>query len=509
MKYKNRIGLGALIFLSVSSFQIQAKPSHEPHRPKKGHAKQLVQIQTAVDIQLQEIVAGQNLSSTIPELSALPHISEPIPQLGMKLFFSKALGAEKTVACASCHHPRLGGADGLSLPIGTNAVNPDIIGPLRLTSDTINIPRNSPTIFNVGLANSSLFWDGRVQRITTTDTSGTEISGITTPDSGFGIIDERVGNDLVGALSRFPVTSREEMRGQAFPNALDNQSVREHLAQRIGNYGELANELDKNEWLKEFRQAFNSNDASQSLITFDSIAFALGQYQASVNLVNSPWHDYLRGNQNAMTQAQKRGAALFFTQISDGGAGCVNCHGGTRFSNDGFFNLAFPQFGIGLNEHNSDEGRFLIDSEQRNMFAFRVPSLLNVELTAPYGHSGAYETLEEVVAHYVDPQSAISGFFEKGGACGLRQFTQDQHCQSLNNNALENSQTALNLLQLSPFVAPPLNTNQQADLVAFLKSLTDKCAKDSRCIRRFEPSPRTPDPDNLRLKVQNIILGRT
>ncbi|KZN60143.1 hypothetical protein N473_24505 [Pseudoalteromonas luteoviolacea CPMOR-1] len=508
MKYKNLAYLGALILFNAPSSNLYAKPSHDHNKPKKTFRHNVIQTQTEVDIRLQEIVTQQNLQATLPDTSSLPNIMDPLPQLGMKLFFSKALGGEKTVACASCHHPRLGGADGLSLPIGTNAVDPDIIGPLRLTADSINIPRNSPTIFNVGLANSSLFWDGRIQRFTTTDANGQQIEVISTPDSGFQVVDEKVGNDLVGALSRFPVTSVEEMRGQAFPDAFDNQSVREHIAQRLGNYGSQTDQLEKNQWLLEFRRAFNSSESAESLITFDSITLALGKYQSSVNLINSPWNAYLRGNQNAMTQAQKRGATLFFTQISEEGAGCVNCHGGSRFSNDGFFNLAFPQFGIGLDEQNADLGRFNIDSQQRNSFSFRVPSLLNVELTAPYGHSGAYETLEEVVAHYVDPESAIGQFFERGGACGLSQFKNDISCQTLNHNAESNSQSALALLQLSPFVAAPLDAAQQSDLVEFLKALTDRCAEDPRCVRKFEPNPHEPDPDNLRLKVQKAIVGQ-
>ncbi|MDK1288031.1 cytochrome-c peroxidase [Pseudoalteromonas umbrosa] len=506
MKIKNISNLGVLALLSLSSYQLCAKPTHEPKK-HPNNKKHIVKIQTEADIRLQEIVAQQNLTETIPNISNQPILSHPVSQLGMKLFFSKALGGEKTVACASCHHPRLGGADGLSFPIGTNAVDPDIIGPLRLSSDTINIPRNSPTIFNVGLSNSSLFWDGRVERFTITDIQGNEQEVISTPDSGFGVADLNVGNDLVGALSRFPVTSVEEMRGAAFENAFNNQSVREHLAERLGNYGSGSDDLEKNNWLNEFRRAFNSTDNAESLITFDSIALALGQYQSSVNLINSPWNAYLKGNLNALSQAQKRGATLFFSQISEGGAGCVNCHGGSRFSNDGFFNLAFPQFGIGTSEQNADQGRFNIDPQQRNMFAFKVPSLLNVELTAPYGHSGAYETLEEVVAHYVDPANAINDFFSKGGACGLSQFKNDASCETLNTNAQDNSQQALALLQLSPFVAPPLDANQQSDLVQFLKALTDKCAKDHRCVRKFEPAAKSPDPDNLRLKVEKAILG--
>ncbi|WP_249930419.1 cytochrome-c peroxidase [Pseudoalteromonas aurantia] len=406
------------------------------------------------------------------------------------------------VACASCHHPKLGGGDSLSLPIGVNAVDADTVGLSRQAmNDEIDISRNSPTIFNVGLATQALFWDGRVEQVSQVDEAGKNSTFISTPDSGFGMADKNAGESLVEALSRFPVTSVQEMRGNAFVDASSNQDVRSHLAQRIGDYGVESGGLATNAWLAEFRKAFNSEADAQSLITFDNIDLALGQYQSSFILVNNDWSRYVKGNNNALKPAQKRGAKRFFTQAAEGGAGCVNCHGGERFTNDRFFNLAFPQYGIGKSDDNVDLGRGLIDPQIQNQFAFRVPSLLNIDLTAPYGHAGAYETLEQVVAHYVDPAIAIDAFFERGGACGLKQFAQTSKCESLNENAQVNSQMALTLLQSSPFVAAPLNSAQQKDLVAFLRALTDNCAKDTRCLQKWLPGTTAVDPDNLRLNV--------
>ncbi|WP_249348235.1 hypothetical protein [Pseudoalteromonas aurantia] len=153
--------------------------------------------------------------------------------------------------------------------------------------------------------------------------------------------DSNAGESLVEALSRFPVTSVQEMRGNAFVDASSNQDVRSHLAQRIGDYGVESGGLATNAWLAEFRKAFNSEADAQSLITFDNIDLALGQYQPSFILVDNDWSRYVKGNNNALKPAQKRGAKLFFTQAAEGGAGCVNCHGGERFTNDRFFNLPF------------------------------------------------------------------------------------------------------------------------------------------------------------------------
>ncbi|WP_275557192.1 cytochrome c peroxidase [Pseudoalteromonas sp. J010] len=487
----------AVLLTALTCLPVLAQHKRLPPPPKQAPLSTL-------DIELSALIANHGITGKVLGTEELPKISEPIAQLGMQLFFTKALGGEKSVACASCHDPRLGGADGLSLPIGTNALDVDVVGPGRqAVNDEINIPRNSPTIFNSGLANSALFWDGRVQRITITDEAGNESSFISTPDSGFNQPDPNAADSLVATLSRFPVTSREEMRGEAFENATTNEQVRAHIAQRIGDYGEEAGSLATNDWLHAFRNAFNSQADAQSLITFDSIAFALGQYQASFVMVNTSWHRYARGDRSALNEQQKRGAKLFFTPVNEGGAGCVACHSGEQFTNNGFFNLAFPQYGIGTQENRADIGRAAIDSTPRNQFAFRVPSLINIALTAPYGHAGAYETLEQVVDHYSNPEQTIERFFQQGGACGLKQFALSAQCDTLNLQARENSEAALTLLRQSPFVAANLAPQQKQDLVAFLHTLTDKCAKDLQCVKRWVPSRNTPDPDNLRLRAHH------
>ena len=80
---------------------------------------------TPVDLDgmLRPILAAQGLTGDPTTGRNLPDISDPLAQLGKKLFFSKSLSGDLDVACASCHHPALGGADGLSLPVGVGAVD--------------------------------------------------------------------------------------------------------------------------------------------------------------------------------------------------------------------------------------------------------------------------------------------------------------------------------------------------------------------------------------------------
>src|SRR5690606_40245218 len=60
---------------------------------------------------------------------------DPLPRLGKLLFFSKSLSGDFDTACASCHHPALGGGDDLALPVGTGAIDPDVVGPGRGRSE--------------------------------------------------------------------------------------------------------------------------------------------------------------------------------------------------------------------------------------------------------------------------------------------------------------------------------------------------------------------------------------
>ncbi|HBC20167.1 MAG TPA: cytochrome-c peroxidase, partial [Alcanivorax sp.] len=115
---------------------------------------------------------------------------------GMQLFFSKGLGGDLDSACVSCHHPMLGGGDDLSLSIGVEAVQPDLLGPGRLHLSTgthfdggPTVPRNAPSTFNIVFYDEVLFHDGRVESLDKTAGLNGAGGGIRTPDSAFGVAD--------------------------------------------------------------------------------------------------------------------------------------------------------------------------------------------------------------------------------------------------------------------------------------------------------------------------------
>ena len=139
-------------------------------------------------------------------------------------------------------------------------------------------------------------------------------------------------------------------------------------------------------------------------------------------------------------------------------------------------------------------------------YRFRTPSLLNIALTAPYGHAGAYEDLQEVLRHYNNPRDTVEDFFADGGACSLEQFADLANCDALYPAAQNNSELALDKLadernrNISDFPNLNLNNNERQQIVAFLQALTDPCAADRNCIAPWI-APLDDGPDGQQLNA--------
>jgi len=464
------------------------------------------------DTELDVIILDQNLTGNPASERDLPDISDPVAQLGMALFYSKSLGGAMDAACVTCHHPGLGGGDGLSFPVGVDSLDPDVLGLGRTNSANLPIvPRNAPSVFNAGLWDSGLFFDSRVESLGKENKANGAVSPIRTPDSDFLIADVNAGENLVMAQSKFPVTSSEEMKTEDFENGSTNDVIRDHLAARLGDYGVGEGELSTNAWLEEFQTAFVSSEGAEVLVTFDNIAYALGEFERSMVFVDTPWHQYVNGDLLAISEDQKQGAILFFTPVNEGGAGCSGCHRGDVFSDEQHHVIAFPQIGVGKGDGNNDDfGRERETGNPADRYHFRTASLLNVALTAPYGHAGTYQTLEEVVRHYVNPVASVNAFFDRGGWCQLPQYQSIGNCETLYPDSIANSRLALQKLgqerqvMATPFISPALNDIQIAQLVSFLESLTDDCAGDRECLSGWVPGAGDNGPDENQLNAVDV-----
>ena len=427
-----------------------------------------------IDGKLKTIISDLNLNGDPSLGREIPIIYSPESQLGMKLFFSKDLGGDSDVACASCHHPTLGGGDDLALPLGVGALNSDLLGPGRKLSSHVgpNVPRNSPSTFNVSLWDESLFWDGRVESLgKTAKMNGGDGLGIRTPDSVFGQADPLASENLTSAQARFPVTSNAEMRGDKFEARKGNEDVRKALAERLSK---------KDAWRREFENVYGNDQ-----ITFQKIASAIAQYENSQTFVKSPWSEYVAGKLSAISPAAKRGALTFFTSRDKGGAGCVDCHSGDFFTDEKFHTIAVPQIGEGKGDGlygDDDFGRFRETGDPLDMYAFRTPTLLNVEVTGPYGHSGAFKTLEEVVEHHLNVATSMAKFDANKLEAGI-------NTENWEENTLNALITLNALREAGADTVYNVSYDELTilDLVEFLKTLSDPCVKDRQCLDPWIP----------------------
>lgn len=119
---------------------------------------------------------------------------------------------------------------------------------------------------------------------------------------------------------------------------------------------------------------------------------AIASFERTLISGHSPYDQYaFEHKPEALSESEKRGMALFFSEKT----GCSNCHSGFNFTNYTFENN-------GLYQTFTDEGRYRITLEPSDIGKFKVPTLRNIALTAPYMHDGSLQTLEDVVSHYIN-----------------------------------------------------------------------------------------------------------
>jgi cytochrome c peroxidase len=313
-------------------------------------------------------------------------------RLGQALAFDKILSGNRDISCMTCHVGSLGTGDGRSLSIGQGATG---LGLARVHPDGAFIPRNAPPAFNLH-AMESMFWDGRVVR----DAGGHFV----TPAK------QRVNPNMtrafefgsLSALPLFPVLSREEMRaggGNELAAVSDKQpqQVWNRLMDRLGRV---------REYRRMFEAAYPGTNFPQMNFGHASNAIA-GFLTDRLAFTDSPWDRFLAGDDGALTEVQLRGARNFLA------ARCSICHNGPALTDNRFHNVAVAQFGPGTGDGPSrrdDFGRMRVTGRPEDRYAFRTPPLRNVELTAPYGHDGAFFSLREFVAHYSESDLKLWSF---------------------------------------------------------------------------------------------------
>jgi cytochrome c peroxidase len=219
------------------------------------------------------------------------------------------------------------------------------------------------------------------------------------------------------------------LRDQALQPIQDPLEMNETLENVV-----LKLEIDQ-KYKDQFVRAFGDDT-----ITSQRIALAIEQFELTLISNNSKFDQFQRGEVQ-LTDSEERGRKLFFQEVDpftgQKGGECFHCHGGFNFTNDQFMNN-----GLDAEADFTDAGRFMVTHNPMDRARFKVPSLRNVELTAPYMHDGRFATLEEVLEHY--------------------------------NTQVKNSPTVDEVLfhSLEPG-GLQLTQDEKDDIIAFLKTLTD------------------------------------
>jgi cytochrome c peroxidase len=327
----------------------------------------------------------------LPSVPADNPMSVAKVELGRRLFYDQRMSVNGRESCASCHKQQLAFTDGRAQAEGST-------GQLH--------PRSSMSLANVAY-NPSLTWDDPAMRR----------------------LEEQA---LIPILGTEPVELGLKGSEARFLSDLRRDPIYQPL----------------------FREAFGGD---AELYTMNNVAKALAAFERTIISVRSPYDRYrFDGDTNALSDAAKRGEILFF---SGERTACFQCHGGWNFNgavvyaggnipeppfrNTGLYNIAgafsYPQPNTGLYRHT---GRI------EDVGKFRIPTLRNIAVTAPYMHDGSVETLEDAIDHYAAGGRTIAN----GSNAGVGRD---------NRNKASNVQG---------FTLTPA---EKKDLIAFLESLTD------------------------------------
>ncbi|SFR16599.1 cytochrome-c peroxidase [Poseidonocella sedimentorum] len=354
-------------------------------------------------------VAGAAIAGDVPGRAALPapvsdaDFMAPDPAsvaLGHKLFYDPILSGNRNISCATCHHPRFGTSDGVSLSLGEGGIG---LGPDRRV-DPDNppeelIPRNAPALFNLGAHEFTvLFHDGRIEA------DPSRASGFRTPMGpemveGF--------DSLLSAQTMFPVLSQDEMAGHYSENEVA-QAVRQGFI--TGPDGAWEKISARVRAIPDYAAGFEALlGRPAATLSFADISNAIADFIAvEWRADQSPFDAHLRG-EASLTGAAAAGMALFY-----GPARCAGCHSGPFQTDHGFHAMGVPQFGPGkaarFESHRRDMGRMRVTGRAEDAYAFRTPSLRNVAQTGPYGHVGSHTDLGAFLRFHIDPVGQSGGY---------------------------------------------------------------------------------------------------
>ena len=276
------------------------------------------------------------IPETPPALPGEPSTPEKVA-LGKMLYFDPRISESHDISCSRCHNIGLGGGDGRTSSIGHS-------GQLG--------GRKVPTVLNA-VFNKTQFWDGRASDLK---------------------------EQVVSSVMAFPEALLKSRGGPTIINPEMTNITKQHAVEQLkGIPG----------YVDAFKKAF---PAEADPIVYDNIGRAIAVFETTLITPDSPFDRWLNGDDKALSEGQKQGLKIFVDK------GCSNCHNGINIGGG-----MYTRFGVVQNPGSEfrppdDWGRFAITKNISDKYVFKVPTLRNVELTAPYFHSGNTWDLKQAVA---------------------------------------------------------------------------------------------------------------
>ena len=398
---------------------------------------------TGINSEIRQLARAQGLTGfpKLKEPTLTPEqteIREMRRELGRNLFFDHVMSGVRQTSCGTCHHAAFQFSDARNIARGVfcdlspshdritchDAPAPgeggNVAGPER--TSPLN-SRNSPLLINTALFPKQM-WNGRFHFV---DNRSTDVNKCD-PTLGFEFPSpERVllVRSILTAQAHIPVTEAVEMTGdfphpgQPFEDAEErNPEVRTGIADRVTGIPAYHTLFEEAYPIGRTDLKLYGNDPQigpDDDIPYLAVADSVGYFLETQVYTDAPWDHFLTGEDNALNDAAKRGALVFF---KDGQ--CSTCHAGDLFSDFDNYNIGVPQVGPGTAQIDTDPtynglatwdfGLEEIDFNRLDRFKFRTPPLRGVALSSPYMHNGAYTRLEDAIRHHTDPEAAYANY---------------------------------------------------------------------------------------------------
>ncbi len=279
---------------------------------------------------------------------------------------------------------------------------------------TFDLTGNPITINGIALG-KKLFYEGRLSRNNTISCGFCHIQEYAFTHHGHNVshgIDDRLGIRNAPAVQNMAFLSRFTWDGvghsldeRSLVAITDAKEMDSSLPEAVGKLNTDSN------YTKMFKAAFGDEN-----ITGERILKALSQFMATMISADSKY-DRVKKGQATFTGQETQGLLLFQNK-------CASCHSGELFTDESFRNT-----GMYYNSQFADRGRYRVTLDWNDNMKFRVPSLRNIEHTAPYMHDGRFYTLDAVMNFYsdnVEDQPNLDPLLKQNGHIGIPMTSQEK-----------------------------------------------------------------------------------